>query len=107
MFLFVVIIFSSRNEHNYFCLQRDSINLEPSNVAQCVSKGKSEVRVTLYVMVQYCRQNKMNLKDVHSSLNYSQLALFHEGLIPFLTVSGGRQAYFIAGGLTATLVPLY
>lgn len=26
-----------------FVLQRDAVNLEPSNVANCVSKGKSEV----------------------------------------------------------------
>lgn len=26
-----------------FMLQRDALNLEPSNVANCVSKGKSEV----------------------------------------------------------------
>lgn len=34
-----------------FLLQRDALNLEPNNVANCVSKGKSEVRYLIYFVI--------------------------------------------------------
>lgn len=36
-----------------FLLQRDALNLEPSNVANCVSKGKSEVSIVFLLRVRF------------------------------------------------------
>lgn len=44
---------------SFFFLQRDALNLEPTHVANCVSKGKSEVS-----SYKYCRLNKINFRLV-------------------------------------------
>jgi hypothetical protein len=39
----------------FLMFQRDSLNLEPSNVANCVSKGKSEVSTLSKIYLQFVR----------------------------------------------------
>lgn len=56
-------------------LQRDALNLEPTNVANCVSKGKSEVDFFSYGLVSHCAPS---LKRI---------------LIPVLEREGGRQSW--------------
>lgn len=46
-------LFTQSNFMFVSLLQRDALNLEPSNVANCVSKGKSEVDIFFFHTVWF------------------------------------------------------
>lgn len=62
-----------------FLFQRDVLNLEPSNVANCVSKGKSEVSELLNLFVEiYLVHHKIQSLSKNIINKYSNARLIFE-----------------------------
>lgn len=85
-----------------FCSQRDAINLEPSNVAQCVSKGKSEVISSYWINTVSFLNILIKLSLLRGKLP-TQLALFPSRVNPIFNSERREASIFHSGELRATL----